>query len=118
MFTQCWNMEKFYDFVTLCYTNSILGDTSNPGPEVRPDGRAPRVKSNLEALRNNQGRKVVGNPVRDTTESVFNLIPTGRPFVSTPAVPPLAPAPTVEPTREEDHQFSNFPFRQDLDLLM
>ena len=83
---------------------------SNPGPEVRPDGRSPRVKSNIEALRKNQGRKVVNSPVRDTTESIFNLIPTGRPpLLTSRAPPPLAPAPTVEPTREEINQFSNFP---------
>ena len=88
-----------------------LSDFNNPssGPEVRPDGRLPRVKSNIEALRTNQGRKVNNSPV-STTENIFNLIPTGRPQVAS-TVRPLPPAPTVEPIRENIDQFSNFPFR-------
>ncbi len=55
-------------------------------PEVRPDGKPPRVKSNIEAIRNNQGRKIV------TTEANnFDFVPTSR---------PLDPAPTVEPISE------------------
>ena len=88
--------EEVVDYETEIGT---FEQTLSTGPEVRPDGKRPRVKSNLEAIRNNQGRRVQVT----TAESLFNAIPTSR---------PLDPAPTVEPARENINEFSSFPFIQ------
>jgi hypothetical protein len=56
------------------------------GPEVRPDGRPPRVKSDILAKKKNQGGRFFNrHPVVTSTPAPFHLIPRDP---STPAPPP------------------------------
>ena len=67
----------------------------NFGPEVRPDGKKPRVKSNLKlkGKKNNKKNfrnKFSQNKFTETTPSPFHFIPTAEPTTTqTPFDPPI-----------------------------
>ena len=69
-----------------------------PGPEVRPDGRAPRVKSNILASKKNRGNQFNRNnrrPVSTERPVVFNIFPTAT--TTEAPLPPLRPVTTFTP---------------------
>ncbi len=90
------------------------------GPEVRPDGRPPRVKSNILAKNRGKNKKPSsgGGRVPVSTERPFNFVsPTQAPFfdeqspgfgVSSGHLEPPAPSPTPRP-QQGFSQFPSFP---------
>ena len=76
------------------------------GPEVRPDGRAPRVKSNILATKSKQFNRKKPQP----TQSPFHLIPSARPQASITTQRPQFVSTTQPPkqfvsTTQRPHQF-------------
>lgn len=74
--------------------NNGIGNKLNSfssGPEVRPDGRAPRVKSNLKA--SNKGkRKKNRKPVFTTERPFFDFSPNSKQPIRPSASPPSVPS--------------------------